>query len=72
MNVLDVPMSHDQRAQRAIRAMRKGEQRSVKMSGELGATVDLWFGTLGCWASARIEVLFAWYCSTFIKVLDVP
>ena len=53
-------MSHDPRAWCDIRAIiRKGEQRSVKTSGEFGVTVDLWYGTLGCWAaSARSEVLF--------------
>ena len=35
-----------------IRAIRKGEQRFVKTSGELGGTVDLWYGTLGCWAAS--------------------
>ena len=34
-------MSHDPRAWWDIRAIRKGEQRSVKMSGELDGTVDL-------------------------------
>ena len=44
----------------SARAVRKGEQRSVmKTSGELGVTVDLWYGTMGCWASARSEVLFS-------------
>ena len=39
-------MSHDPRAWGNICAMiRKGEQRSVKTSGELGGTVDLWYGT---------------------------
>ena len=52
-------MSHDPRAWWDIRAMRKCEQRSVKTSGEFGGTTDLWYGTrLGCWASARSDVLF--------------
>ena len=53
-------MSHDPRALWAIRAMRKGEQRSIKMSGELGVTVDLLCGTRGCWwaSATRSEVLF--------------
>ena len=49
-------MSHDPRAWWAIRAMRKGEQRSVKTSGELGGTVDLVWDA-GMLASARSEVL---------------
>ena len=40
-------MSHDPRAWWAIRAIRKGKQRSVKTSGEPGGTVDLWYGALG-------------------------
>ena len=29
------------------------KQRFVKTSGERGGTVDLWYGTLGCWAGPR-------------------
>ena len=51
-------MSHDPRDWCNIRAIRKGEQRCDNTSGELGVTVDLWYGTLGCWALVRSEVLF--------------
>ena len=45
-------VSHDPRVWCDIRAIRKGEQRSIKTSGELGVNVDLWYGTLGCWAAS--------------------
>ena len=52
-------VSHDPPRDRCdIRAIRKGELRCDNTSGELGGTMDLCYGTLGCWASARSEVLF--------------
>ena len=67
-------MSHDPRAWGNICAMiRKGEQRSVKTSGELGGTVDLWYGTLGCWAASARSGRGILVCLILsMNVLDVP